>query len=90
MSFVFNPLTGNLDAVISPTDENIAISNVTTNNVSTSKHGFFPKLPTATGKYLKDDLTWDTPAGGGGDFNVDGGLSNSTYDQVAAIDGGTS
>lgn len=48
------------------TDALITITDVTTNNVSTSKHGFFPKLPTSTGKYLKDDMTWDTPAGGGG------------------------
>jgi hypothetical protein len=43
-----------------------------------------------TTKFLNGNKEWATPAGGGGDFNVDGGLSNSTYDQVTAIDGGTS
>jgi hypothetical protein len=46
-------------------DASISITDLITNNVSTLKHGFFPKLPAATGKYLKDDLTWGTPAGGG-------------------------
>jgi hypothetical protein len=48
------------------TDANITITDITTNNVSTTQHGFFPKLPTATGKYLKDDLTWDAPTATGG------------------------
>lgn len=42
-----------------------------------------------TTKFLNGNKEWATPAAGG-DFNVDGGLSNSTYDQVAAIDGGAS
>lgn len=48
-----------------PTDATIATTDITTNNVSTSKHGFFPKLPAPTGKFLKDDLTWQAIAGGG-------------------------
>ena len=47
-------------------DATITTTDIIDNNVSTSKHGFFPKLPTSTGKYLKDDMTWDTPASGGG------------------------
>ena len=43
----------------------ITFTDVTTGNASTTSHGFFPKLPTATGAYLKDDLTWGTPSGGG-------------------------
>jgi hypothetical protein len=46
-------------------DATISITDITTNNVSTSKHGFFPKLPTPTNKFLRDDLTWQTLAGGG-------------------------
>ncbi len=46
-------------------DATISTTDITTNNVSTSKHGFFPKLPTATGLYLKDDLTWGSPVGAG-------------------------
>jgi hypothetical protein len=44
-------------------DATISTTDITTNNVSTSKHGFFPKLPTASGLYLKDDLTWGAPTG---------------------------
>jgi len=47
------------------TDANIAITDITTNNVSTTQHGLFPKLPAPTGKYLKDDMTWVTPPAGG-------------------------
>jgi hypothetical protein len=49
----------------SVSDATITTTDITTNNASTSKHGFFPKLPAATGKFLKDDLTWAAIAGGG-------------------------
>ena len=48
------------------TEVDLGLSDVTTLDVSTAKHGFFPKLPTPTGKYLKDDLTWGNPSVGGG------------------------
>ena len=35
-------------------------------NATTSTPGFVPAPGTATGKYLKDDMTWATPAGGSG------------------------
>ena len=44
------------------TDATIATTDVPTNNASITKHGWFPKLPTASGKYLKDDLSWAVPA----------------------------
>lgn len=54
------------DEVITPvSSSNLVLSDVTTNNASTAKHGFFPKLPTPAGKYLKDDMSWATIAGGG-------------------------
>lgn len=34
----------------------------TTNDFSTTKHGYVPK-GTNTGKFLKDDGTWGTPTG---------------------------
>lgn len=46
-------------------ENKMILSDVTNLDVSTSGHGFFPKLPTSTGKYLKDDMTWDTPSGTG-------------------------
>lgn len=36
----------------STTDANVAMSDVTTNNVSASKHGFIPKLPADATKYF--------------------------------------
>lgn len=50
------------DQIVS--DATITTSDITTNNCSTSKHGFTPKGPN-TGQFLKDDCTWATPAGSG-------------------------
>jgi len=44
-------------------------TDVTTNNASAAKHGYLPKLENSGSKYLKDDGTWSTPAGGGGAAN---------------------
>jgi hypothetical protein len=46
------------------TEAQISFSDITTNDVSTSKHGFVPKI-TDTAKFLKGDGTWATPAGAG-------------------------
>jgi len=37
----------------------------TTQDVSTAKHGYVPKGTNTGTKFLRDDATWDTPAGGG-------------------------
>ena len=50
------------DQIIS--DATISLTDITTNNFDTTKHGFVPK-GTNTGKFLKDDGTWGTPASGG-------------------------
>ena len=42
----------------------LALSDVTTNNVSTTKHGFAPKAPNDTSKFLRGDGTWAVPSGG--------------------------
>lgn len=47
------------------TDANLSTSDVTTNDVSTSKHGFVPKAPNDTTKFLRGDGTWAVPPGGG-------------------------
>lgn len=39
----------------------ITFTDVTTNNASTSKHGFLPKLGGGTSNYLRADGTWSTP-----------------------------
>lgn len=48
------------------TDANITLTDITTNDVSTSKHGFAPKAPNDTSKFLRGDGTWAAPAGGPG------------------------
>lgn len=47
----------------SPTDQNIQISDVTTNNTSTTKHGFTPKYPNDATKYLDGTGAYSVPAG---------------------------
>lgn len=55
-------------AVPSPTvDEgDINLSDVLTNNVSSARHGFAPKLSGTATEYLNGSGQWSTPAGGGG------------------------
>ena len=45
-------------------DSDLSLSDITTNDVSTSKHGFAPKAPNDTAKFLRGDGTWAVPAGG--------------------------
>jgi len=53
----------NIKALV--TDANMTTSDITTNDVSTAKHGFAPKAPNDTTKFLRGDGTWAVPAGGG-------------------------
>lgn len=55
----------------------LALTDVTTNNVSTSKHGFVPKAPNSTSQYLRGDGTWATIGGTTkfGGTGADGALS---------------
>jgi hypothetical protein len=48
------------------TEANITLSDVTTDNVSTTKHGFAPKAPNDATKYLDGTGAYTVPAGGGG------------------------
>lgn len=48
------------------TDRNIKIIDVTTNNVSSSKHGFAPKGDGSTTTFLNGNGAYSTPAGGSG------------------------
>ncbi len=43
----------------------LSLSDVTIGDVSTSKHGFAPKAPNDTSKFLRGDGSWAAPAGGG-------------------------
>ena len=46
------------DRTYTVTDANLSTSDVTTNNVSTSKHGFVPKAPNDSKKYLDGTGAW--------------------------------
>lgn len=48
------------------TDALLSTSDITTNDVSTTKHGFAPKAPNDATKYLDGTGAWSVPAGGGG------------------------
>lgn len=62
-SYVTKSVTGaNVKALV--TDANLTTSDITTNDVSTSKHGFAPKAPNDTTKFLRGDGTWAVPASG--------------------------
>lgn len=47
-------------------DSDLSLSDILTNNVSITKHGFAPKAPNDATKYLDGTGAWSTPAGGGG------------------------
>lgn len=51
------------DQIIS--DATLTTSDITTNDVSITKHGFVPKAPNNTTQFLRGDGTWGTPASGG-------------------------
>ncbi len=44
-------------------ESDISLSNNTTNNVSTSKHGFTPILPNVSTQFLNGQGNWTTPSG---------------------------
>lgn len=60
------------------TDATLPTSDITTNNVSTSKHGFAPKLPNDATKYLNGVGAYSVPAGKFGGTGADGALSGTT------------
>lgn len=47
-------------------DSDLSLSDIVTNDVSTTMHGFAPKLPNDPAVFLDGEGNWTTPAGGGG------------------------
>jgi hypothetical protein len=73
--YVTRSVTGaNIKALV--TDANLVTSDITTNDVSTSKHGFAPKAPNDTTKFLRGDGTWAVPASGSSSGRF--GIADST------------
>ena len=63
-TYTSKSVTGaNIKALV--TDANMTTTDITTNDVSTSKHGFAPKAPNDTTKFLRGDATWAVVSAGG-------------------------
>jgi hypothetical protein len=75
----------NIKALV--TDANMTTSDITTNDVSTAKHGFAPKAPNDTAKFLRGDGTWAVPASGSssGKFGVPDANGAYTYYATLAL-----
>lgn len=54
-------------------DSDLLLSDITTNNVSITKHGFAPKAPNDATKYLDGTGSYSTPSGGTGFLPLTGG-----------------
>ena len=52
------------------TDADLLLSDITTNNVSTTKHGFAPKAPNDATKFLDGTGAYSSPSSGGGASSV--------------------
>lgn len=67
------------DAVLpKPTEADLSIADNTTANVSTTAHGFAPKLPNDATKYLDGTGAWTVPSGGGGGGTAGGTRCRAT------------
>lgn len=71
-----------LDALGQPTD-NVAL------NASSLAHGLLMKLANTGSKFLRDDGTWQTPAGGGGG-TISDAISAATGSEVSLVFDGSS
>lgn len=49
-----------------PAESDLSVTDITTNNASTSAHGFLNKLDNNAAHYMDGTGAWSTPAGGGG------------------------
>ena len=76
---------GNGSTLTNILEAGLTLADNTTNNATTSAHGFAPKLDGNTAHYLNGNGAWTTPAGGGGStptfsaqFSSDGVNTNIT------------
>ena len=71
--FTLPNTTGTLAKTNQATDTFGALTDNTTNDVTTSLHGFAPKAPNDTTKFLRGDATWAVPLD-----NIEGGINPIT------------
>jgi hypothetical protein len=96
--FLTSISTSGVPAQAQPTEADLALSDITTNNVSTTKHGLAPKAPNDATKFLDGTGAYSTPAGTASgtvttvsatvpsDFSVS--VTNPTTTPAIAITGG--
>jgi len=69
IDFVYTDATPTIEASVkaaSITEAMQVLADNTTNDVSTTKHGYVPKAPNNTTQFLRADATWNAPGGGTG------------------------
>ena len=59
------PASGTMTNVTGLTEAGQTLADNTTNDVSTTKHGYAPKAPNDTTKFLRGDATWAQPSSSG-------------------------
>lgn len=79
-SFVTAISDAGVVTVAQPTGSDLSLSDVTTNDVTTGRHGFAPKLPNDSSKYLDGTGAYSVPAGGGGGSS---GNNNALFTSTA-------
>jgi hypothetical protein len=77
--------TSGSPATAQPADGDLSVTDVTTNNVSTSAHGFTPKAPNTTTQWLRGDATWANAPGRFTSLTVITTTGASTYTTPANI-----
>ncbi len=75
------PTSGVLTNCTGYTEANLSLTDITTNNASTSQHGFLKKLDNNSAHFMDGTGAWSTPAGGGGGKTI---LINSSTSTVSA------
>ncbi len=82
------PMSLYTSGAVKTRESDLSLSDITTNNVSTSAHGFAPKGPNDATKYLDGTGAYSTPAGGNASVPSVGNITavtanaNSTSDQA--------
>ncbi len=79
---VTNAILKTASSLILP-ETQLSFTDVTTNDVSTSKHGFVPKSPNDATKYLDGTGAYSVPAGGASELIL---ISRQTATGVASLD----
>lgn len=64
------PASGTATNITGLPEGGLSLTDITTNDVSTTKHGFAPKLPNNAAVYLDGTGAYSSPAGGKGHFDA--------------------